>query len=171
MEALYEGGRADAALERMTSKDIRSWYNMLRVGSTITLEAWDDKFKPNQDWNHAWGAVPGNIIPRYLMGVRPLEPGFGKVLIQPQPGSLKQASATIPTIRGAIKLSFKNTPSESFELSIDIPVNMTAKVGLPQSDKQSTSLVVDGKKVKAKLDGGYLFVDGIGSGAHTLICR
>ena len=29
---------------------------MIRVGSTITLEAWDNKFKPNQDWNHAWGA-------------------------------------------------------------------------------------------------------------------
>ncbi len=168
MEALYEGGRADIALERMTSKDIRSWYNMLRVGSTITLEAWDNEFKPNQDWNHAWGAVPGNIIPRYLMGVRPLEPGFGKVLIQPQPGTLKQASATIPTIRGAIKVSFKNDPPRPFELKIDIPVNMTAKVGLPQIDKQSTTLVVDGKKVKAELQDGYLFVNGIGSGAHIL---
>lgn len=171
MEALYEGGRADAALERMTSRDIRSWYNMLRVGSTITLEAWDDKFKPNQDWNHAWGAVPGNIIPRYLLGVRPLEAGFGKVLIQPQPGNLKHASAAIPTIRGGIKVSFKNDASGPFELKIDIPVNMTARVGLPQKDKHSGLLVFDGKKVNAELEGGYLFVDGIGSGSHVLICE
>lgn len=53
LEALYEGGRPEVALGLMTSKDLRSWYNMLRVGSTITLEAWDNKFKPNQDWNHA----------------------------------------------------------------------------------------------------------------------
>jgi len=171
MEALYEGDRADIALERMTSKDIRSWYNMLRVGSTITLEAWDDKFKPNQDWNHAWGAVPGNIIPRYLMGVRPLGPGFSKVLIQPQPGTLKHASATVPTIRGGIKVAFKNEPPRPFELKIDIPVNMTARVGLPQGDKQSSTLVVDGKKVKAELDGGYLFVDGLGSGSHIFTCE
>ena len=105
------------------------------------------------------------------MGVRPLEPGFSKVLIQPQPGTLKQASATIPTIRGAIKISFKNKPSRPFELKIEIPVNMTARVGLPQGDKQSTTLVVDGKKVRAELDGGYLFVDGIGSGSHIFTCE
>ena len=169
LEALYEGGRPESVLERMTSKDIRSWYNMLRVGSTITLEAWDNKFKPNQDWNHAWGAVPGNIIPRYLMGVRPLEPGFGKVLIQPQCGTLEWASSTVPSIRGPIKVSFKNDTPRTFELQIDIPVNMTAKVGLPQIGRQSTTLVVDGEKVNARYQNGYLFVDGIGSGAHTLI--
>lgn len=168
MEALYESGRSDAALERMTSKDIRSWYNMLRVGSTISLEAWDDKFKSNQDWNHAWGAVPGNIIPRYLMGVRPLEAGFGKILIKPQPASLTRATATIPTIRGPVSVSFENKPQKPFTLKIDIPVNMTAKVGLPQGSDQSKTLTVDGKKVRAQLKDGYLFVDEIGSGPHTL---
>ena len=48
---------------------------------------------------------------------------------------------------------------------------MTAKVGLPQSDKQSTTLVIDGKKTKAQLQDGYLFVDGIGSGKHILTCE
>jgi hypothetical protein len=42
------------------------------------MEAWDDSFKPNQDWNHPWGAAPGNIIVRHLAGIRPLEPGFKK---------------------------------------------------------------------------------------------
>jgi hypothetical protein len=105
------------------------------------------------------------------MGVRPLEAGFGKVLIQPQPGSLKHASATIPTIRGNIKVAFNNDPAKPFELNIEIPVNMTAKVGLPQSDKKSKTLIVDGKKVKAQLENGYLFVDKIGSGIHTLTCQ
>ncbi|MBT7068000.1 MAG: alpha-L-rhamnosidase [Verrucomicrobia bacterium] len=171
LEALYEGSRPDVALEHMTSKDIRSWYNMIRVGSTITLEAWDNTFKPNQDWNHAWGAVPGNIIPRYLLGVRPLEPGFKKVLIQPQPADLKTASGTIPTIRGPVKVSFNNELADGFELSVEIPVTMTASVGLPQIDSQSTMLLVDGKKVEGDLRDGYLFVDGIGSGAHVLTCR
>ena len=22
--------------------------------------------KPNQDWNHAWGAAPANLLPRFL---------------------------------------------------------------------------------------------------------
>ena len=167
LEALYEGNRPDAALELMISKDIRSWYNMLRVGSTITMEAWDNKFKKNQDWNHAWGAAPGNIIPRYLLGVRPLEPGFKKVLIQPQPGSLKHASSTIPTIRGPIQVSFKNEPN-AFELKVDIPANMTARVGIPQKQGSPTRVLVDGAVRNTEARGGYLFVDDIGSGTHIL---
>ena len=34
---------------------------MIEVGSTMTLEAWDAKYKPNLTWNHAWGAAPANI--------------------------------------------------------------------------------------------------------------
>ena len=74
MDALYEANDAEYALHMLTKTDDRSWYNMIRVGSTISLEAWDNKYKPNQDWNHAWGAAPANIIPRRLMGVEPLRP-------------------------------------------------------------------------------------------------
>ena len=32
----------------------------------MTLEAWDLKYKPNADWNHARGTAPANIIARYM---------------------------------------------------------------------------------------------------------
>lgn len=108
LEALYEAGEADYALSLMTDTGLRSWYNMIRVGSTITLEAWDDSFKPNQDWNHLWGAAPGNIIPFRLMGVEPLEPGFARVRIHPQTGSLRRADLTLPTCRGPIRVRVRN---------------------------------------------------------------
>ena len=91
MDALYEANDAEYALHMLTKTDDRSWYNMIRVGSTISLEAWDNKYKPNQDWNHAWGAAPANIIPRRLMGVEPLTPGFGTARIKPQLASLEWA--------------------------------------------------------------------------------
>ncbi|HSV99199.1 MAG TPA: trehalase family glycosidase [Sedimentisphaerales bacterium] len=61
LEALYEADEGDFALRLMTDRSSdRSWPHMIyNVGTTITLEAWDNKYKPNQDWNHAWGAVPG----------------------------------------------------------------------------------------------------------------
>ena len=90
MDALYNAGGAEYALEMLTKTDDRSWYNMIRVGSTISLEAWDNKYKPNQDWNHAWGSAPANIIPRKLMGIEPLKPAFEKLRIKPQPASLKE---------------------------------------------------------------------------------
>ena len=67
LDAVYKAHDAEHGLQLLTSTGSRGWYNMIRAGSTITMEAWDDKYKPNQDWNHAWGAVPANIIPRYLV--------------------------------------------------------------------------------------------------------
>ncbi len=147
LEALYEAGEDVHALELMTAKHDRSWWNMIAAGSTITLEAWDWKYKNNLDWNHAWGAAPGNIIPRFLMGVRPLEAGFAKVLIQPQPGTLTHAKATVPTIRGPIALSFKNKPGKSFRLDVAIPANMTAEVHVPAG---SAEAVTEGGKALGK---------------------
>ena len=92
LEALFDAGAAETGLKRMidTTTD-RAWPHMVYdVGTTITLEAWDNKYKPNQDWNHAWGAAPGNIIPRKLMGIEPLEPGFKKVPDLSEAGRIRE---------------------------------------------------------------------------------
>ena len=102
LEALYDAGEEQAALDLMTSDSDRSWLNMIRVGSTVTTEAWDIKYKKNSGWTHAWSSAPAQILPRKLMGIEPLEPGFGRVRIQPRPGNLTQASTRLPTIRGFI---------------------------------------------------------------------
>lgn len=131
LEALYNGNYPEYGLSLMRSTTDRSWYNMIRLGSTITLEAWDNKYKPNLDWNHAWGAAPANIIVRKLLGVEPLEPGFGKIAIRPAPGSLQRAEATLPTIRGDIAIAFLNRPGELFQLELTLPANTTSEVTLP----------------------------------------
>ena len=113
LDALYQAGEAGYALSLLTSDSLRSWYNMLRVGSTLTLEAWDDSFKPNQDWNHAWGAAPGNLLPFRLIGFQPLEPGCTRVRIHPQPASLKWARATIPTALGPVRIRVRSKASGS----------------------------------------------------------
>ncbi|MBQ9548630.1 MAG: alpha-L-rhamnosidase [Bacteroidales bacterium] len=109
LDALYEARESDYAFSLLTSGALRSWYNMIRVGSTISLEAWDDSFKPNQDWNHIWGAAPGNLIPFRLMGIRPLEPGFASVLIDPQPGPLKRAVMRIKTVKGPLTVRVRQS--------------------------------------------------------------
>lgn len=65
LEALCKYGRKDVALRLMTAEGDRSWLGMLGQGATMTMEAWSQKAKPNQDWNHAWGTVPLNIIARF----------------------------------------------------------------------------------------------------------
>jgi hypothetical protein len=150
LEALYEAGEDEYALELMTSKTDRSWWHMIELGSTMTLEAWDMKYKRNLDWNHAWGAAPANIIPRFLMGVKPLEPGFGKIQIKPQVGGLKNASLDLPTIRGTVHVDFELAENASFVLNICIPANTIATVYIPAGKAGD---VTEGGKPADKAEG------------------
>jgi hypothetical protein len=127
MEGLYKAGAADYALELMTATHDRSWYNMIQGGSTISWEAWDLKYKPNQDWNHAWGAAPANIVPRYLWGIQPGTPGFGVAIIKPQMASLKTSSIVVPTIRGQIKAEYRKVGDRLSNYTLEIPANMVAR--------------------------------------------
>ena len=149
MDAVYEMGDADYGLSLLASQDDRSWYNMIRAGSTITMEAWDNKYKPNQDWNHAWGAVPANIIPRKLMGVEPLEPGWSVFRVRPQIGSLAWASANVPTIKGMVEISCHQDNS-TYSLELTIPGNTLAEVEIPHLGKRRPRVTVNGKPMDSK---------------------
>lgn len=168
MDAIYNAADSDYGLKMLTKTDDRSWYNMIRVGSTISLEAWDDKYKPNQDWNHAWGAVPANIIPRKLMGVEPVTPGFGVISVKPQIASLDWAKAVIPTIRGAVKMEIENKAGQ-YVLRLVVPPNMKAEVYLPVPDSKYgfTKNGVKAKVTKVKGE-PFLYVGQLESGTYIL---
>ncbi|MFA5329411.1 MAG: alpha-L-rhamnosidase C-terminal domain-containing protein [Prolixibacteraceae bacterium] len=166
LDAVYEGKNQQYGLDLLTSTAERSWYNMIRAGSTIAMEAWDNKYKPNQDWNHAWGAAPANIIPRKLMGIEPMEPGFRKIRIKPQPASLEHAEIKCPTIRGDVLVSFQNKPQQSFILNVTTPANTTAVVYLPFWSK-SQKVILNGTPVKYRQEGSYAVIENIGSGSSV----
>ncbi len=130
MEALYRAGEGEYALELLTDHSDRSWWNMIRSGSTITMEAWDIKYKPNLDWNHAWGAAPANIIPKGLWGIQPEKPGFSEFSVRPQFGNLKYSKIKIPTIKGPVRAEYRKAAG-NFLLKVEIPFNTIAKIYLP----------------------------------------
>lgn len=130
MDALFDAGEAAHAIALMTAPGDRSWRHMGEdVGTTITLEAWDTKYKPNQDWNHAWGAAPANVLPRKLLGIEPLAPGWAKLRICPRLGNLKWAEARTPTPHGPVFVRAEAGPV--FQLTVEIPVDTTATVSIP----------------------------------------
>lgn len=145
MEALYKAGEDKYAHELMSATHDRSWYNMIKIGSTITLEAWDMKYKVNGDWNHAWGATPGNIIPRFMWGIQPKTAGFGQVEIKPQMGDLEESSLTYPTIRGPIKARFQKINPLQMDYSFEIPANMTAEFVMDLSPDEQ--LILNGQPI------------------------
>ena len=109
IESCYNCNMADLGFEFLTGNGLRSYNNMIAKGATIAMEAWDNSLKPNQDWNHAWGAAPANLIPRCIAGIKPLEPGFKRFTVTPHPGKLKEFYCKHPTPYGAIELEFKQS--------------------------------------------------------------
>jgi len=130
LEGLYKADEADYAISLLTATHDRSWWNMIVSGSTISMEAWDIKYKPNTDWNHAWGAVPANIIPSGTWGIIPVEPGYSKSRIKPQLAGLKSSKIEVPTIRGSIKAEYKQV-GDMYEFLISLPGNMKSEFLLP----------------------------------------
>jgi hypothetical protein len=136
---------------------------MVESGTTITWEAWDLKYKPNQDWNHAWGAAPANLLPRFVLGVEPLEPGWSQASIRPCPGALTRARGKVPTPRGPILIDWEN--NETFQVSITLPDGVLAMVELP-GQENSRGVYVNGKQVQAKCDGSrWRLIEGISGSA------
>jgi hypothetical protein len=102
LESCFAGGLDEYGVSLMTSEGKRSWFNMMREGSTVSMEAWGDSFKPGQDWSHPWGAAPANIIPRLVAGVRPTAPGFTEFVVKPSPAAPRKFFLRQPTPFGAI---------------------------------------------------------------------
>lgn len=167
LEGLFEAGAADYAMKLLTSKSDRSWYNMLRVGATMTTEAWDNKYKSNNGWSHAWSSSPSHILPRKIMGIEPVSPGFERVRIKPQLADLSWVKVKLPTIRGSVEAEiFKK--DMKIEMSAHIPANMLADVYVPIKDvDHDFTLFVDGIQVKnVKISNGYAIVHALPSGEH-----
>lgn len=147
LDGLYNAGEQEYALQLMTATHDRSWWNMINIGSTITLEAWDTKYKPNLDWNHAWGAVPANVVIRGMWGIKPKTPSFSQVSIRPQLGDLTACTVTTPTIRGAIKCKYAEENQSIQRYEVELPGNMTGDFYVSNLDTQNVTL--NGEKLES----------------------
>ena len=169
LEGLFEHGRGTHALALISAPTDRSWRHMVESGTTITWEAWDQKYKPNQDWNHAWGAAPANLLPRFVLGVRPLAPGWARARVKPIPGALTHAGGRVPTPRGPVSVEWTRRDGR-FRLSLVLPPGTAAELALPAGD--TSSGVFDGTtRVTARRVGGYWELAEAVSGSVTLEVR
>ncbi|MBB5353570.1 hypothetical protein HNR46_003831 [Haloferula luteola] len=168
LEGLFQAGRGDAGLGLMTAKGDRSWRHMVESGTTVTWEAWDQKYKPNQDWNHAWGAAPANLLPRFILGVEPAEPGWSVVRMAPVPCGLNEAKGKVPTPRGPVEVHWKKTGT-SYGLKFSLPEGMKARVLLPY--RGSGKVSKEEVPLPTRREGKWIRVVPEQEGAGTLLLR
>lgn len=103
---LEEENCPELAWTLLTSNALYSWRHWLDIGLTTAPEMWcpDLKIKPKTSLNHPalCGGIASWMI-RGLAGIRPLEPGYRKVLVKPYfPAGVDEISVKLPTPRGMI---------------------------------------------------------------------
>ena len=94
--------------------------------------------------NHSWSGGGLTILAQYVAGVFPLEPGFKKIGIKPQLGSLTSVETKMTTEKGDIAVAVEKNENK-FSLKLTIPTHTTAQVYIP---KEYSRISVNNKKLK-----------------------
>ncbi|MCX7705160.1 MAG: glycoside hydrolase family 78 protein [bacterium] len=104
------------------------WGMMLEFGATSCWEMWDR----HTSLCHGWSGAPAMILPAYVLGIKVIEPGFNRFLIEPVLFDLAWAQGKVPTPKGIISVSWNLTEKNSFEISIEIPDGLTGIFVVPE---------------------------------------
>jgi hypothetical protein len=102
---------------------LKPWYDMLDIGLTTFAE----NPEPTRSDCHAWSASPLYEMLSLVAGIMPAAPGFKKVLIKPNMGSLTSILATMPHPQGDIRVNNKETGRQAC-IVIDIPVGVVGEL-------------------------------------------
>jgi hypothetical protein len=114
---------------------------------------------------------PANLLPRKILGVEPLEPGYGKVLVWPRCAGAADLAAVawargrVPTVKGPIIVDWRHA-ADGFHLDLELPPRTSALVRLPSEwDEQ---VRVDGNPMIGTKREGTVEVEVTESGKHEL---
>jgi len=136
--ALSQNGQLDEAYKLLEREEYPSWLFQVKQDATTIWEHMDGIKEDGSMWspdmnsfNHyAYGAV-GDWLYQVVAGITPIEAGYKKISIAPKPGgSLKFARGTLETPYGTVSSHWEKE-EDKFKLNVEIPVNTTAIVTLP----------------------------------------
>lgn len=90
---------------------------------------------------HPWGAAPSYVLPEYLLGVRPTNPGYRTFVLKPAVGflGLKETSGRVPTPHGAIRAGWTMNGTKAV-IEAEVPEGVQGYLQVPPGwklDEQS----------------------------------
>ncbi len=83
---------------------ISRWFPMIEDSPKGLAEGWISPPNYIFDHSHAWGGTPVYQLPRNLLGLTIIEPGFKKIVLNPQLFGLEYADVQIPTPYGTLRV-------------------------------------------------------------------
>lgn len=166
---LTERGDGELAFRIATQTEYPSWGYWLTQGATTSWETWSHT-GPFQSLNHAFLGTFDEWLYEYLAGIRPAEPGYAKVRIEPfVPTGLAHAAATVGTPRGEVSSAWRRR-GDVLTLTVRLPGNTSAEVHVPAARGDEVSVTGDrGVRPLRRDDGHAVFA--AGSGTHVFEAR
>ena len=129
---------------------------------------------PGTSLAHGWSSGATPALSMYVLGGRPLTPGYKTFLVEPQPGDLSWASGRVPTPEGPVIIGW-TAPAHAasgFTLKIKVPPGTRGYAGVPSTAAQGTVDGIATAPVTVPGHGGldkYLYFGPLMPGSHTIV--
>ena len=134
LQTLCDHGHSDTAYKILLNEKCPGWMYEISKGATTIWENWlgvDEKGVPKDSHNHYSPGAIAAWFYSHCAGIRPVEPGFRKIRIQPVPGGgLQWAEASYQSVHGKIASRWEMAEGH-FTLNVDIPKGVEAQIILP----------------------------------------
>ena len=144
---LADEGCEDMAFDLLIQEECPGWMYQIKQGATTTWERWDalrpdgtvNEEKMSDDnmvsFNHyAFGSV-GEFYYQYILGIKPLEPGYKKIGIRPFIDKrIGNVSGSYDSASGLIKVSWELIGKTA---RIDVETPSETEIQLPDGEKHT----------------------------------
>ncbi|WP_309067440.1 alpha-L-rhamnosidase C-terminal domain-containing protein [Microbacterium sp.] len=141
LAARFEAGNADDALTLIKTL----WARMADPSDPFYTGAFWENHQQNGDLTdaykslaHSWASGPTWGMSAYLLGVKPVEPGFATWTVQPHPADLHWSKGSVPTPHGAIDVSWAKEDGV-LDLDVSAPDGTAGEVWVPRADGDGTT--------------------------------
>ena len=156
LAARYEAGNTDDALA--LTKNL--WARMANPSDPFYTGAFWENHQQNGDLTdankslaHSWASGPTWNMSAYLLGVKPVEPGFETWTVKPHLSDLEWSEGQVPTPNGDIDVTWSQDDDDVVELDVTVPEGTSGEVWVPLASEGSVSVGSDGATFKAREDG------------------
>ena len=145
--ALTGTGHHRQAVDLLLNEDYPGWLYSVKLGATTIWERWnsvmpDGHMNPEgmNSLNHySYGSIEAWMY-GYVAGIRSLEPGFRRAVIEPHPDErLGFAECTLKAASGRYRSNWKYEEDGQVSYEIEIPFGCTGEIRLPDG-RQFTAM-------------------------------
>jgi alpha-L-rhamnosidase len=144
IEALFSMNYNKEAMNRMKER----FQTMAESKITTLWEGWGigkDGYGGGT-YNHAWSGAPLTLLSQYYAGIMPLTPGYGTYQVCPHLIGPDRITATVPTVKGSIKVNINYSNDNKLFMDISGPMGTPIRLGVPEF-LAKTMIVIDNRKL------------------------